>query len=92
MQVSSPNTNVHQTCIEVFCSRAKLVLGDLNAAGIDEVIAEIKKSGRYVIYRSLVFYGLLNTDALDREAVCKECDITSWDRIVRAGDINLWRN
>ena len=26
-------------------SRAKLVLGDLNVAGIDEVVMEIKKSG-----------------------------------------------
>ena len=44
-QVSSPN--VHQTCIELITkgSRAKLVLGDLNAAGIDEVVMQIKESG-----------------------------------------------
>jgi len=44
-QVSSPN--VYQTCIGGHrkASRAKLVLGDLNAAGIDEVITQIKKSG-----------------------------------------------
>lgn len=41
-----------RTCIEcVIRCRAKLVLGDLNAAGIDEVVKQIKKSGGYVVSR-----------------------------------------
>ena len=48
VQVSSPkntrSSNVHRSC-----GRAKLILGDLNAAGIDEVVTQIRKSGGFVV-------------------------------------------
>ena len=46
-ELSKRSSNVHRGHRET--SRAKLVLGDLNAAGIDEVITQIKESGGCVI-------------------------------------------
>jgi len=75
-QVSSPNTR--QTCVKfIRGGRAKLVLGDLNAPGIDEVVKEIKQSGGCVL--SSDAFAPFNANVCDREAVGQRCDVANWD-------------
>lgn len=77
-EFSERASNVHQVHHEG--NRAKLVLGDVNVAGIDEVVKEIKKAGGCV-YRlnGPKHFCALDTNVCNSEAVGQKCDVTNWD-------------
>ena len=56
---------------------AKVVIGDMDLKGAEEVVSEIKSLGRLVFYPALM---TLVSNPISSDAVAHKCDVRSWDQ------------